>query len=55
MIDEAEAQAFGDLLLQSLKFWIDEFNDFAGLDIDKVIMMGFGRGFVTRSSVPYSK
>ncbi|VXC83947.1 hypothetical protein SPHINGOAX6_50372 [Sphingomonas sp. AX6] len=51
VIDEAEAQAFGDLLLQQFKLGIDEFDDLAGLDIDQMIVMRLGRGFVAGAAI----
>jgi hypothetical protein len=51
VVYEAEAEAVGDLALQSLEFRIDEFDDFAGFDIDHVIVVRFGGCFVTRAAV----
>src|SRR3546814_10157753 len=43
VVDQPEAELFGDLLLKLLQFWIDEFDDIAGFDIDQMVVMGFGR------------
>jgi hypothetical protein len=51
VIDEAIAQLFGYLLLQSFKLWIDEFDDLAGLNVDEMIVMRLGSGFITRAAV----
>src|SRR3546814_4073766 len=51
VIDEAEAQPLGDLLLELLKLGIDEFEHLAGLDVDQVIVVRFGRGLVARMAV----
>src|SRR3546814_17371691 len=51
VIDEAEAQPLGDLLLELLKLGIDEFEHLAGLDVDQVIVVRFGRGLVARTAV----
>ena len=51
MIDEAEAQLFGDALLQQLELVIDEFDDVAGFDVDQMVVMGIGRGFIARPAV----
>ena len=34
VIDEAEPELFGNPFLERLKFFIDEFDDIAGFDID---------------------
>ena len=39
MIYEAEAELFGDPLLQQLQLLVDELDDRAGLDIDQMIVM----------------
>ena len=51
MIDQAIAQPFGDLALQGFKFGIDEFDHLAGFDIDHVIVVRLGRGFVTGAAI----
>src|SRR3546814_16300222 len=51
VIDEAEAQPLADLLLELLKLGIDEFEQLAGLDVDQVIVVRFGRGLVARTAV----
>lgn len=51
MIDQAVPQPLGNDPLQRLKLRIDEFDDLAAFDIDQVIVMGFGRGFITRATI----
>ena len=51
MIDQTEAQPFGDLALQRLKFGIDEFDDLAAFDVDHVIVMCLGGRFVAGATV----
>ena len=51
VVDEAEAEAFGDLLLEQLELGIDELDHFAGLDVDQVIVMRLGRGLVACAAV----
>jgi len=46
MIDEAEAEALGDALLERLQLVVDEFDDVAGLDVDQMVVVRFRRGFV---------
>ena len=52
MIDEAIAKLLRDPLLKGLELIVDELDDIAGLDVDQVIVMLFGRGFVARAAVP---
>src|SRR4051812_40297089 len=51
MVDQAEAQFLGDALLQQFEIVIDELDDVAGLDVDQMVVVGFGRGLVARSPV----
>ena len=51
MVDEAEAELFSDHFLQRLKLGINEFDHVAGLDIDQMIMMRLGSGFITRPAI----
>jgi hypothetical protein len=51
VIDESIAEAFGDLLLQGFDPLVAELDHFAGVDIDQVIMMFIGSGFVARAAV----
>ena len=46
VIDEAKTKLFRDYLLQRFEFGVDEFEHFTSLDIDKMIVMRFGRSFV---------
>jgi hypothetical protein len=39
MIDETEAEALGNSLLQFLELVVDEFDHIAGLDIDQMIVV----------------
>ncbi len=50
MIDEAKAEAIGDLLLKRFHFGVGEFDDVARLHIDQMIVMLLGRGFVARTA-----
>ena len=51
VVDETKTQPFGNLLLQRFKFGIDKLDHLAGFDIDQMIMMGFGRGFIARTAI----
>src|SRR6202012_2255127 len=51
VIDETETQTLGDLFLQRFEFGIDEFDHAAGLDIDQMVVMRFGRRLVPRPAV----
>ena len=51
MVDKAEAEPLRDLPLQRFEFGIDEFDHLAGFDVDHVIVVGFGRGFIPRATV----
>jgi hypothetical protein len=51
VINEAEPQLFGNLLLQGFQFGINEFDDAARFDIDQMIMMRLRRGFIARPTV----
>ena len=46
VVDQAEAEPVGDPALQFLEFLVDEFDDLAGLDVDQMVVMRFGRRFV---------
>src|SRR5688500_15075898 len=51
VIDEPEAELFGDPLLKKLELVIDKFDDIARLDVDQVIVMRFRRRFVAGAPV----
>ena len=51
MIDQPITQLFGNLPLQGFEFGIDEFDDLTAFDIDKVIVVRFGGGFVTGAAI----
>ena len=51
MVDEAEAQPFGDHLLQRFEFGIDKFDHLARFDVDQMVVMRLGRGFVARAAI----
>ena len=51
MVDQAEAELLGDLLLKRLQLLIDELDDVAGLDVDQVIVMRVRRRFIARAAV----
>ena len=51
VVDEAEAELLGDPLLQRLELVVDELDDIAGLDVDQMVVMAFGRRFVARAAV----
>lgn len=42
MVDEAEAHALGDRLLELLELGIDELEHAAGLDVDQMVVMRLG-------------
>ena len=46
MIDQAEAEPVGNPPLQFLEFLVGELDDLAGLDVDQMVMMRFGGGFI---------
>ncbi len=46
VIDEAEAELFGNSPLQRFQLLVDEFDDAPGLDIDQMVVVRVGRGFV---------
>ena len=48
MVDEAEAELFGDALLEHLQLVVDELDDIAGLDVDQMVLGGFGRPLIAR-------
>ena len=47
MVDEAKAELLGDTLLKRFKFVVDELDYVAGFHIDQMVMMRFGRSFIT--------
>ena len=49
MVDEAEAELFGDALLQHLELIIDELDDVAGFDVDQMVVVRFRGGLEPRS------
>jgi hypothetical protein len=51
VIDQTEAQFFSNLFLKGFKLGIDEFDYLASLYINQMIMMGFGRSFITRAAI----
>src|SRR5476651_256517 len=51
MIDELEAQLFGDPALKPFDVLVAEFDDASGLDIDQVIVVRLRSLFVTRAAV----
>lgn len=51
VIDEPVAELFGDLTLELFEFGIDEFDDFAGFDIDQMIVMCLWRCFVAGAAI----
>src|SRR3954451_25442335 len=51
MIDEAEAELLRDSLLQCLQLIVDEFDDITGFDVDQMVVMVLGRGFVPRPTI----
>jgi hypothetical protein len=52
VINEAEAELFGNALLKHLQLLIDEFDDVACLNIDQMIVMRFGGRFIARAAIP---
>ena len=57
VIDEAEAELLGDLLLKQLELVVDELDDVPRLDVDQMVVMGLRRGLVaiTLCNFPHSK
>jgi len=51
VIDQPVAQPFGDLALQRFEFGVDEFHDDAGFDINHVVVVGLGCGFVAGAPI----
>ena len=51
MINQPVSQSLGNLPLQRLKFRIDEFDYLAAFDVDQVIVVCFGCGFIARATV----
>src|SRR5205085_6030353 len=51
MVDEAEAELLGNSLLQRLELIVDELDHISGFYVDKMIVVGFGCGFVARAAV----
>src|SRR4051812_2778473 len=51
MVDEAEAELFGDALLERLELVVGELDDVSGLDVDQMIVVGLRRRFVARAAV----
>jgi hypothetical protein len=51
MVDEPEAELFGDALLKLLQLLVDELDHIAGLDVDQMIVVRIGGGFVSRTPI----
>src|SRR6476646_3629468 len=51
VVNEAEAELFGDALLQRFELVVDELDDVAGLDVDQMVVVGFRSRFVARAAV----
>ena len=51
MVDEAEAELFGDPFLKHFKFFVDEFDDAPGLHVDQMIVMRVRGSFVAGPAV----
>src|SRR5947209_17648987 len=51
MVDEAEAELFGDAFLQSLKLVVDKLDHIAGLDVDQMVVMTLRRRFIARAAI----
>ena len=51
MVDQPVSQPFCDDFLQRLQLRVDEFDHIAGFDIDQMIVMRLGRGFVPGAPV----
>ena len=51
MVDQAEPEPLGDLLLELFEFGVDELEHLAGLDVDQMVVMRLGRGLVARAAV----
>ena len=50
MIDETEAEPFGDAALQLLQLVVVELDDLARFDVDQMVVMFLGLGFVARAA-----
>jgi hypothetical protein len=51
VINESKTKSLSDLTLQRLQFGIDKFDHPAGFDINEMIVMGFRRRFVSRTTI----
>src|SRR3954465_9511991 len=51
MVDQAEAELLRDPLLQCLELIVDEFDDITGLNVNQMVVMVLGRGFVPGPAV----
>ena len=51
MVNETVAEALCNDFLQRFQLGVDEFNNFAGLDVDEVIVMRLWRRFIARAPV----
>ena len=51
MVNQTVAELFGNLALECLQFRIDEFDDFACLNVDQMIVVSLGRGFITGAAI----
>ena len=51
VINEAEAKLFSDLPLQGFKLGIDKLDNTASLDINQMVVMGFGSCLIARATI----
>src|SRR5579864_2763742 len=51
VIDEAEAELFGNPLLELLELVVDELDDVSGLDVDQMVVVGFRSCLVARTAI----
>ncbi len=50
MVDQPEAEPFGDRLLQPLDLLVAELDDLAGPQVDQVVVVLVGDGLVARAA-----
>ena len=51
MVNQLIAQLLSHLMLQTFNLIIGKFNDFARLNINQMIVMVIGRGFITGAAI----
>ena len=51
VIDQPVTQLLGNLALERFEFGIDELDDFAAFNVDQMIVVRLGRGFIARPAI----